>query len=278
MSSRISVHTYDGYAYREVDFQRSTPLDLHILVDGAAATINSATCVARALGGTTTATLTVVNNATGLAISSGAPASETIKATFTTANKTTIGLGLYGEFELVWTLTILVDLVEVVRDWPEIVYLADQIPMPSVNLSKWVSRYAELGSSRSLDGRTNWWPVIQDAYCSVRNMISGFSPDRRIWMVRNHQAFGEITSHAAWMQVSQMQAQKVGGDGGDWSVRYRAHKTEFERLMGVTKASFAEGSHTPGTGSPQSDQKTLQSPSSLNGFTSNWNMGTGGFG
>lgn len=273
------MFTDDGYSYREVQYQRSTPLDLHILVDGASANITAATCVARALGGSTSTSLTVVNASTGAAVTSLAPATETIKATFTTTNRTDLTLALYGEFELVWTVTFTMDSTDHTRDWSEILYVCDQIPMPAVNLSNWISKYGELGSSRSLpNGESNWWYIIRDGYREVRNYISGQTPDRRIGMIRNHQALAMPTEHAAWMSVCETQMQRVGGNGGDWMARYQTHKAEYERLLGITKPSYAEGSHTPGTSSPQSDHKTIQAPSSLNGYTSNWNMATGGFG
>lgn len=254
--STYSLGTQNGLATREVTFDTSTSIDLRIQKDGTDNTPISSSLIISKSNSTQSPT---TSNATGV-----------ITATITTTHLTNLVLSLWDQFEAHWTVTFS---DSVVRRFSEVLYVAEAIIEPSLQITDITNSYYELTLANSLpQGQTNWWFMANIAFIEMRNWIDTQTTDRRIWKTRNSQAYRELHKQITLEKISRYMDSKLNGSR-TWESRADYHAKQKVIQEASVLAYYALGKTTNWGDQPVTDLMTVKSPKFWTGMSSQYDWG-----
>ncbi len=254
--STYSLGTQDGLATREVTFDSSTPVDLRVQKDGANDTPTSSSLI---ISKNTLTQAPQTINASGV-----------ITATITTSHLTNLGLNLWDDFEAHWTVTFS---DSVTRRFSEVLYVAEAIIVPSLQVTDITNYYYELTLANTLpQGQTNWWFMANIAFTEMRNWVDGQTLDRRIWKSRNSQAYRDLHKEWTLEKISRYMDAKQSGTRV-WESRAEYHGKQVERQKASLLAFFATSRSNNWGEQASSDLKTVEAPKFWTGRSSQADWG-----
>jgi len=251
-----SLGTQDGLATREVIFDSSTLLDLRVQKDGSNDTpVSSSLIISKDV--VTQAPLTT--NSNGL-----------ITATVSSTHLTNLGLSIWDSFEAHWTVTFSDN---VVRRFSEVLFVAEAIIEPSLQVTDITNYYYELTLANSLpQGQTNWWFMAEIAFNEMRNWIDTQTTDRRIWKTRNAQAYRDLHKEMSLEKISRYMDSKLNGSR-TWESRAEFHTKQVEKQQASVLAYYAKSKTNNWGDQVNTDLMTIKSPSFWTGRNSQSDWG-----
>jgi hypothetical protein len=227
-TSRVWIGTADGFSLRPVVRTRATTLDVFVLLDGTAATITAATC-----------TLARGNQQVAATLLTTLPATDGIvAASVSTSNLDTFGLSsagsLFDTLDVSWTVTITDGASSIVVDFPEIVWIAESLIRPSIQLTDVTGLYPDFTNGACDLTTAQIVYHVEMAWRELWNWLANEGPSRLPWNVRNSQVLRALHLNWTHIRLAAYMDAKLSGSP-IWGSRVTYHTKEVERL----KASLA---------------------------------------
>lgn len=258
----VSIGTINGYSTREVVYDEDTTLEIVFQDDGAVFTPTRV----RAVLANNNVTHTFDSDLSTVTIISG---QATITVTPAIIQNTLV-LNPWQNFKISWELTLTDGSI---KRYKEIVWVAQEEILPSLQSSDITTYYAELSLPNSIPpGQTSWYPQINIAWREVRNWFENQTLDRSIWKAENSQSFRAL--HLEWtlLNISLYQASRVT-NSKIWEMRIDTHTKRLEKLKATTLTYFAEGTTTQWGQAAYKDKKTVKTPEFWSGRSSGYDYG-----